>query len=148
MRSIALVLAVCLPLATTGCSLLFMPKPDVARPMECTTSKKLPRSDLALGAMYILPAMILTIFVVPHKTCSFGNCEMHDGNPAVIPPLVVVGGLIVTHFYSAKVGYDRVGQCEQIRAPQMQQQPAPTGYPPPGAPPPYYPPLAPPTNPN
>jgi hypothetical protein len=124
-------------LASGGCSLLYVPKPNAARPTECTTSKGMPRADILLGATYILPAMILTIFVVPHNTCINDDCTHHEGNHDLIAPLSLIGGLIVTHFVSAKVGYDRVGECERL---QVQAQPPPyyTAPPygaPPGAPP-------------
>ncbi len=123
-KLIALVLAL-----TTGCSFLLVPKPDPARPEACTTSKRVPYSDIALGATEILPLMITTIFAVPHEECFLGKCEHEQGNPWLFVPITALGGLIVTHFWSAKVGLRRVRQCRALR--EQPVVPPTYGYPPP-----------------
>lgn len=128
-------------LALSGCSLMFIPKVNKQRPMECNPDRTHVVTDAVWAGVDFFPALIFFILSVPHDTCINNDCTHHPGDPKWIGTSIIFGGAMVTHIISAKVGLDRTRECRAAREEyQRQQAPAYPAYPyPPQQPYPYPP---------
>ena len=127
-------------LALSGCSFMFIPKVNKAKPMDCEISRSMVAADVAWAGIDFVPALIFFILAVPHNTCVNNDCTHHDGNPQWIGTSIIFGGAMLTHIISAKVGLSRTSECRAVREEyQRQQAPAPYPYDPPQQPYPYPP---------
>jgi hypothetical protein len=114
-----------LTLALSGCSLMFIPPVNKAKPMDCNPDRTHVAADVAWAGIDFFPALIFFILSVPHNTCVNNDCTHHDGDTKWAGTALIFGGAMITHVISAKVGFSRSRECREAREEaQRQQQPA------------------------
>jgi hypothetical protein len=127
-------------LALSGCSLMFIPPVNKAKPMECNPSRATVGADVVLAGLEFFPALLFFVASVPHDNCVNGQCTHHEGDTKWLGTSIILGGAMVTHLISAKIGFSRTRQCVETREEaQRQQVPPYAPYPYPPQPYPYPP---------
>jgi hypothetical protein len=125
-------------LALSGCSLMFIPKVNKAKPMECNPSRASVGADVALAGLDFFPALLFFVASVPHDNCVNGQCTHHEGDTKWLGTSIIFAGAVVTHLISAKVGFSRTRECTEARE-EAQRKQVPAYYPYAPAPYPYAP---------
>jgi hypothetical protein len=102
----------------TGCSLVFVREPEhgtlvgANAPITCTTSRALPTTDLALGAiMGALVAAVTYSAVERFNDMCVGECY-HAWKPATLAAFLVVS----PWWISSAVGYSDTSRCRDAIA--------------------------------